>query len=52
MSALQRLKRAVPIVEPDERTYECRDCGATFESDSDPDRATCVDCLSDDVEPA
>jgi protein-arginine kinase activator protein McsA len=52
MSALQKLKTAVPVLGEDEQTYECQDCGSTFESDSDADRATCVNCLSDEVDPA
>lgn len=30
--------------------YECQECGNTFESAKGPDRAQCMDCLSNDVE--
>jgi protein-arginine kinase activator protein McsA len=52
MSALQELKSAVPGLDDDAQSFECRECGTTFESDSAPERATCVNCLSDDVDPA
>lgn len=52
MSALQKLKSAVPGLDDDAQSFECRECGTIFESDSAPDRATCVNCLSDDVDPA
>ena len=29
--------------------YECAECGHTFDSAKPPDRAQCVECLSDDV---
>jgi protein-arginine kinase activator protein McsA len=51
MSALQKLKTAVPMFEDDEQTFECRDCGTTFETDSEPDRVTCVNCYSEHVDP-
>lgn len=33
-------------------TFECAECGHTFESAKDPDRAQCMECLSNDVQPA
>lgn len=30
--------------------YECNDCGDRFESAKSPDRAQCMECLSNDVE--
>lgn len=51
MSALEKFKSAVPGLGDDEQTFECQDCGATFESDSPPERATCSNCFSDEVEP-
>lgn len=32
--------------------FECSDCGSTFESAKQPDRASCPECLSNDVAPA
>lgn len=32
--------------------YECVECGNTFESSKDVERAQCMECLSNDVEPA
>lgn len=52
MSALQKLKSVVPGLETDTTTYECQNCETVFESESPPDRVTCVDCLSGAVEPA
>lgn len=31
------------------RTFECEDCGHTFESAKQPERAQCMECLSNDV---
>lgn len=31
------------------RTFECDDCGHTFDSAKQPDRAQCMECLSNDV---
>ena len=33
----------------DVREYECAECGNTFESAKRPERAQCMDCLSNDV---
>jgi len=32
-------------------SYECGECGNTFDSAKTPDRAQCMECLSNDVEP-
>lgn len=31
------------------KEFECEDCGHTFESAKQPERAQCMDCLSGDV---
>lgn len=31
------------------KVFECADCDATFESAKQPDRASCPECLSNDV---
>lgn len=50
MSVLARLKRLVTD-EPRVTTYECTDCGNTFESAKDEAEAKCMECLGRDVEP-
>lgn len=32
------------------KVFECADCGSTFESAKQPDRASCPECLANDVE--
>ena len=32
------------------REYECGECGSKFESAKQPERAQCMDCLSNDLE--
>lgn len=32
------------------REYECVECGHTFDSAKRPERAQCMECLSNDVE--
>lgn len=32
--------------------YECNDCGNTFESYKPPEKVTCMECVSSDVEQA
>lgn len=32
------------------RKYECAECGNTFDSAKQPERAQCMDCLSNDVD--
>lgn len=32
------------------KEFECADCESTFESAKDPDRASCPECLANDVE--
>jgi predicted Zn-ribbon and HTH transcriptional regulator len=51
MSVIQKLKSALPIEDESitRRTYECQECGNTFESTKTPDRAKCMECLSNDV---
>jgi predicted Zn-ribbon and HTH transcriptional regulator len=51
MSVIQKLKSALPVDDETvtKRTYECQECGHTFESAKTPDRAQCVECLSNDV---
>jgi predicted Zn-ribbon and HTH transcriptional regulator len=50
MSLVQKLKSAIGSDESFETTtYECRDCGATHDSAKTPDRASCPECLSNDV---
>lgn len=36
--------------EVDVNEYECAECGHTFDSAKPPDRAQCVECLSNDVD--
>lgn len=31
------------------KVFECADCGAEFESAKQPERASCPECLSNDV---
>lgn len=31
------------------KVYECAECDSTFESAKQPDRASCPECLSNDV---
>lgn len=31
------------------KVFECADCDSTFESAKQPDRASCPECLSNDV---
>lgn len=53
MSMIERLKSVLPGVEDESasvKTFECQTCGETFESAKSPERATCIKCLSDDVE--
>lgn len=33
----------------DLKVFECADCDATFESAKQPERASCPECLSNDV---
>jgi predicted Zn-ribbon and HTH transcriptional regulator len=51
MSVMQKLKSVLPFEDAGvtKRTYECQDCGNTFESAKTPDRAMCVECMSQDV---
>lgn len=32
------------------REFECNECGTTFESAKQPERAQCMDCLSNDLD--
>lgn len=32
------------------KVFECADCDATFESAKQPERASCPECLANDVE--
>lgn len=36
----------------DVQEYRCPDCGRTFESAKDPERAQCPECLANDVDVA
>ncbi len=53
MSVLGKLKDAVGVGgahrDPTD-AFRCTDCGEEFESGKDPRRASCPDCLSNDVE--
>ncbi|MFB6123648.1 MAG: hypothetical protein ABEJ78_09345 [Haloferacaceae archaeon] len=50
MSLVSKIKSAIGSDEElDVRTYECQDCGATHDSAKTPDRASCPECLSNDV---
>lgn len=53
MSVIQKLKNALPVEEDSaaSQTYECRECGAVFESEKKPGRVVCTECSSADVEP-
>jgi predicted Zn-ribbon and HTH transcriptional regulator len=52
MSIIQKLKSALPGEDEStiSRTYECQECGHTFESAKTPDRAKCMECLSTDLQ--
>lgn len=52
MSVIQKLKSALPIEDEGvtHRTFECQECGNTFESTKRPERAKCMECLSNDVQ--
>ena len=52
MSVVQSIMERVGLKDSGQ-TYECRDCGATFDSHSDPDSIwlKCSECESEDVEP-
>ena len=55
MSALNELKSYLPGFDDggvSTTTYECQDCGHTFQSAKSPDRAQCMDCMSHEVEAA
>jgi predicted Zn-ribbon and HTH transcriptional regulator len=51
MSVLQKLKSVLPIEDESitHQMFECQECGNTFESTKTPDRAKCMECLSEDV---
>lgn len=51
MSVVDKLKSAIGLDEEHSTyKYECADCGREFTSAKDPERATCSECLSRDVE--
>ncbi len=52
MGLATKAKRFVGLDEETAEEYRCRDCGATFESNVDPDSVwlECEECGSDDVE--
>lgn len=47
MGALQKLKS---VLTTDNHSYECQDCGYTFESGVPLHQATCRECQSENVE--
>lgn len=52
MSVLETVKEAIGVA--DERpTYNCPDCGETFQSEADPDSywCSCPECGTKDIEP-
>lgn len=54
MSVIESIKEALPVVESDqeltETTFECQECGTTFESRKTAGRTRCPDCYAQDVE--
>jgi predicted Zn-ribbon and HTH transcriptional regulator len=52
MSVLQKVKSILPVDDDgiERRTYNCQNCGNTFESAKTPDRAQCMECMSHDIE--
>lgn len=53
MSALDSIKSIIPGTgdgsDVSTQTFECDDCGETFETAKDLDRAECPECLSRSV---
>lgn len=52
MPPLDTIKSLIRNVDPDAPTYQCTECGTTFESHEDEDSywLRCPDCDSGDVE--
>jgi DNA-directed RNA polymerase subunit RPC12/RpoP len=52
MSVVETIKSVVGSDDsPNETRYRCGDCGNEFTSYKDPERVSCRDCVSREVEP-
>jgi protein-arginine kinase activator protein McsA len=52
MSVVDKLKSVVTTDDSlDETRFECTECGAEFGSYKSPERVSCEECLSREVEP-